>query len=69
MILVLLGTNPYPFTRLVNAIFEVAKSTDKEFFIQSGNTPLNNSEMPANVNSRDFLPKEELVDLIKSAGL
>ena len=39
MILVLMGTNPYPFNRLIQAVDELAEDTLEEVIVQSGSTP------------------------------
>lgn len=34
----MLGTNPYPFTRLIDAVIEWSKKTGEHIIVQSGNT-------------------------------
>jgi len=41
MILLLLGTNPYPFNRLFNAVEEWAAANNKKVIAQTGHTPAN----------------------------
>ena len=40
MILVLAGTNPYPFTRLLRAVDEWSRSSGEHVIAQSGHTPV-----------------------------
>lgn len=40
MILVLAGTNPYPFTRLLRAVDEWSRSSGESVIAQSGHTPV-----------------------------
>lgn len=63
MILVLLGTNPYSFDRLIGECDEIAMRTNKKVLIQLGNSTLR----PVYAESFTFKPHEEIITLIKSA--
>ena len=65
MILVLLGTNPYSFKRLVRAVDILARDKQENIFIQLGNT----NYSPSYCKYKRFLEKEKLLDLIKKAEL
>lgn len=65
MILVLVGTNPYSFERLVRAVDEFAGSSGERIFIQLGNTDY----IPRNAEYKRFLEKEELLINIREADL
>lgn len=62
MILVLLGTNPYPFDRLLAAMDHYAQMTNTQVIAQSGNTPVYE-----HIDCRPFMSHEELVRLIDDA--
>lgn len=63
MILVLLGTNPYPFTRLIDAIVQHADKTDEHFIVQSGYTPIDNSSLEVH----QFIEHSKLLELMSEA--
>ena len=65
MILVLLGTNPYDFTRLIKAIDSFAQNTDERIEIQLGHS----LTLPAYTHYFTFLPKEQLEEKIEAARL
>lgn len=62
VIIVMLGTNPYPFTRLVSAIDEIAGRLGLDVFIQTGNTPVT----PKHCLSQAFLSHAEIVKKIEA---
>ena len=45
MILALFGTNPYPFTRLLSALEQLAEATDERIVAQTGHTPISRSKV------------------------
>lgn len=61
----MLGTNPYPFTRLMDEVIKYAESSGDKVIVQSGNTPVTTDV----VESYDFMPHEKLLDLMKSADV
>ncbi len=65
MILVLLGTNPYDFGRLIKTIDSYARDTDERIEIQMGYSV----SLPKYANYFTFLPKDKLEEKIKSARL
>ena len=65
MILVLLGTNPYSFDRLIEAIDLYAAKTNEKIIIQLGHS----SNQPKHLDFFYFKPHSEIIALIKSADL
>ncbi len=65
MILVLVGTNPYSFDRLVRAVDEYAFENEEPFFIQLGHT----NYIPKNASHARFLDKEEILQKIRESSL
>ncbi len=65
MILVLLGTNPYDFARLIKAIDSYAQSTDERIEIQLGHS----LTLPVYADYFTFLPKGKLEEKIEAARL
>jgi len=65
LILVLVGTNPYSFDRLVSAIDQYALQAGEEVFIQLGHT----SYVPRHAKHECFLEKEEISRKILEAEL
>ena len=65
MILCLVGTNPYNFTRLVKAVDEIALKLDMPVIIQIGNTKYE----PVNCEYFSFKAKEEVFQLMKRSEL
>ena len=63
MILVITGTNPYSFERLVRAVDDWARLNHKDVFIQLGNTPYE----PTCCRFRRFLPLDQMRTLICDA--
>ncbi len=63
MILVLVGTNPYPFDRLVGAIDKFARESGEHVFVQLGNTPME----PVHCEFVRFTAKNRLLELIQTA--
>jgi UDP-N-acetylglucosamine transferase subunit ALG13 len=57
------GTNPYPFTRLVNAIIKHAEKTDELFIVQSGYTPIDNNSLEVH----QFIEHSKLLELMTEA--
>ena len=65
LILVMLGTNPYPFTRLLNKVIEWAQKTGEHVIVQSGNTPV-----PANtIEFHPFIEHSKIIDLMSQADV
>ena len=60
MILVLLGTNPYPFHRLMSAVINWAEGHDEKVIVQSGNTPVNTKV----IEFYDFVDHAKILDWI-----
>jgi len=65
VILVLLGTNPYPFTRLARQIDELAGRLNLDVFIQTGTTPYK----PVHCESKAFLTYDEIKLKIEACEL
>lgn len=65
MIFVLVGTNPYSFTRLVKAIDKYAQDTGEEVFIQLGHTDY----IPHNAAYERFLEKTLIEEKIRQADV
>ena len=65
MILCLVGTNPYDFSRLVKTLDDIAPKLDLPVVIQTGNT----TYQPINCEFFTFKPKEEVHKLLQSADL
>jgi UDP-N-acetylglucosamine transferase subunit ALG13 len=64
MILVLLGTNPYPFDRLLAAMGRYAQRTGTKVVAQSGNTPEHE-----HIDCRPFMSHGDLIKLIGEADV
>lgn len=64
MILVMLGTSQYPFTRLINAVSAFAESTGTRVVAQSGHTPA-----AANLECHAFVDHQRLLEWIASASV
>ena len=65
MILVMVGTNPYSFDRLVKAMDELALRKGWDVFIQLGNT----SYIPQNCKWENFIERNRLLDIIRNADI
>ena len=65
MILVLTGTSPYSFHRLVEAADKYAEKYKEEMFIQLGHTDYS----PVHAKYKRFLNKKELLKKIEEASL
>ena len=65
MILCLVGTNPYDFTRLVKAVDEIALNLNIQVVIQTGNTKYK----PKNCEYFSFKAKEDVSKLMNKAEL
>ncbi len=63
MILVLLGTNPYDFSRLARAADDYAQQAEEEVFIQLGHTDFR----PLKAQHCSFMNKDELLAKVASA--
>ncbi|MFS0661272.1 glycosyltransferase [Niallia alba] len=63
MILVLCGTNPYSFERLVKAVDILALELDTKILIQLGNTEYK----PQNCEYFDFIERKQLTQYMKNA--
>ncbi len=70
MILVLLGTNPYSFSRLAKAIDEYAGENGEECYIQLGHTPYvpKYSSFDKFIDKQDLLKKIEDADFVVTQG-
>jgi UDP-N-acetylglucosamine transferase subunit ALG13 len=65
LILVLVGTSPYSFDRLISAVDEYAPRCEEEIFIQLGHT----SYIPRNACYQRFLEKHVILEKIREASL
>ena len=65
MILCLLGTNPYDFSRLAKAVDDLAANLEENVYIQLGNTKY----IPKNCKYFDFASKNEIENLMKKADI
>lgn len=65
MILVLLGTNPYPFTRLADAVVQLAETASEHIIVQSGHTPIDSNKLEAH----QFIDHSNLLKLMTEATL
>ena len=65
MILVLVGTNPYSFDRLVKAVDDYARAKNEKVFIQLGYTKYE----PKCAEYAQFLEKPALIKIIEEAEL
>lgn len=61
----MLGTNPYPFTRLIDKVIEWAEKTEESVIIQSGNTPVDSDQ----VKSYPFMEHSKIMALIADADV
>ena len=66
MILVLLGTNPYPFHRLLGAVDQWAGNATVPVVAQTGHTPQTNYR---NVDCHDFVSHEKVLEWIEQSEL
>lgn len=61
----MLGTNPYPFTRLLNKVIEWAQRTGERVIVQSGNTPV-----PVNtIEFYPFIEYSKIIELMSQADV
>lgn len=65
MILCLVGTNPYDFSRLIKKLDEIAPSLNMPIVIQTGNTTYE----PKNCEYFTFKAKNEVMELMQNAKL
>lgn len=65
MILVLLGTNPYPFGRLLEAVNSWASATGEKVIAQVGHTKLS----APHIECHDFVPHDRIVAWLNQADL
>ena len=65
VIVVMVGTNPYSFERLVKAVDDIAADGKEEFFVQLGNT----SYEPLNCPFERFIEKPALEEMMKVADV
>lgn len=63
MILVLLGTNPYPFTRLLRAVDEWSRISGESVIAQSGHTPVDGLV----IECHPFVPHTQILEWIAQA--
>jgi len=61
----MLGTNPYPFIRLTDQVIKWADKTGEHVIIQSGNTPISNSQ----IETHPFIDHSKLMDLMSQARI
>ena len=59
----MLGTNPYPFTRLIDEVILWAEDTGEQIVVQSGNTPVKSNA----VKSYSFLEHSKIMSLMAEA--
>lgn len=64
MILLLLGTNPYPFDRLLNAVDKWAQNSGEKIIAQTGHTPIGHVNT---IECYDFVGYEQIKKWIKEA--
>jgi UDP-N-acetylglucosamine transferase subunit ALG13 len=64
MIFVMVGTNPYPFDRLLRAISKYADETGEEIIAQIGNTPPRD-----NIECHRYLDHSDVMKYISSANV
>jgi UDP-N-acetylglucosamine transferase subunit ALG13 len=65
LIAVLLGTNPYSFTRLVNQVDSIASGSNINFYVQLGNT----KSIPKYCEYERFVDHEKLLNKIYKSEL
>lgn len=65
MILVLLGTNPYPFRRLLGAVDTWARRKQEVVIAQSGHTPTDG----LSIECHAFVPHDEITRWIRDAEI
>lgn len=65
MILLLLGTNPYPFNRLLNAVTNWAEQTGETVIAQVGHTPVGDKILT--MECHDFVSHDQVLQWIKQA--
>lgn len=63
MILVMLGTNPYPFTRLLKAVDEWSQKTGEKVIAQTGHT----SVIGISLECHDFVGHDQILEWIYQA--
>ena len=63
MILLLLGTNPYPFGRILHAVDDWAKNNNQQVIAQTGHTPIDK----VSIECHDFVDYSQIVEWIKQA--
>ncbi len=59
----MLGTNPYPFSRLTEKVVEWAENTGEHIIIQSGSTPVTSDK----VESYSFIDHSRIMKLMQEA--
>ncbi len=64
-IVVMLGTNPYSFDRLIRPLDELAEKKQWDVFVQLGHTTFK----PKYCKSESFVSRSELIDRIEEADL
>ena len=65
LILVLLGTNPYPFNRLIDEVVRYADKTGENIVVQSGNTDVSSQA----VHVSKYIEHDKLLEYIASADI
>ncbi len=63
LILVMVGTNPYPFTRLIEKVIEWAEKTGEHVIVQSGHTPVTSDV----IEHQPFIEHSEILQLMNDA--
>lgn len=66
MILVLFGTNPHPFTRLLNEVERIANKRRDLFVVQAGTTPFDHV---TSLECHNFVEKQKLLQWIEDADV
>jgi len=65
LILVMVGTNPYPFTRLIEKVIEWAEKTGEHVIVQSGHTPVTSNV----IEHHSFLDHSKILQLMSNADV
>jgi len=65
VIFVMLGTNPYPFDRLLNAVDQWAATSGEKVVAQTGNT----RSQASNIECHDFVSHDQIEKWIRDAEL
>jgi len=61
----MLGTNPYPFVRLMDRVIKWVEETGERVVVQSGNTPVTNDKIEAH----PFMDHSRILSLMQEADV